>query len=180
MILCLDTWQAREKVLSAKGIILEDAKTDLIDEIWTQDQGRPEKPNFNIMIHDILFAGKTWNEKINEVKERMAQVSADIFVVTALDEVAWLLNLRGADVPNNPFFFAYAIVSANGPHTLYIDLNRLNDELREHLNGIQFKEYTSVESDIQAASEAGRTVWVSPMSSYSIYNAVTNKVARYF
>lgn len=85
--------------------------------------------------------------------------------------------MRGADVPNNPFFFAYAIVRKNGPHTMYIEANRLKAELIQHLNGVQIKDYTAVESDIKAASDSGSIVWVSPMSSYAIYNAVSNKVS---
>lgn len=84
--------------------------------------------------------------------------------------------MRASDVPNNPFFFAYAIITKNGPHTLYIEPSRITDELRRFLNGVQIKEYASVESDIRDSSTAGLIVWVSPMSSYAIYNAVTNKV----
>lgn len=86
-----------------------------------------------------------------------------------------LLNLRGSDVPNNPFFFAYVIVT-NDLHTLYIDLSRVDAHLREYLNPIQIKDYSAVNSDIQAASESGKKIWVSPMSSYSIYDSVKNKV----
>lgn len=87
--------------------------------------------------------------------------------------------MRGADVPNNPFFFAYVIVRNNSLHTLYIDQTRLTDALRNHLAGFQFKDYTAIESDITAASGSGSVVWVSPMSSYAIYNAVSNKVPSF-
>jgi hypothetical protein len=86
------------------------------------------------------------------------------------------LNLRGSDVPNNPFFFAYVIVTNDNKHTLYIDQSRLDTHLREYLDPIQIKDYSAVNSDIQAASESGKKIWVSPMSSYSIYDSVKNKV----
>lgn len=83
--------------------------------------------------------------------------------------------MRGSDVPNNPFFFAYVIVRNNSMHTLFIDQSRLTDALRKHLAGFYFKDYTAIEDDITAASGSS-VVWVSPMSSYAIYNAVSNKV----
>lgn len=104
-------WESRKKVLSESGVFLEDAKNDLIDKIWTTEEGRPPKPHDPLMIHDTKYAGnlfeligyksinkwykselfkigKTWAEKITDVKSRMSVQGADLFVVTALDEVA--------------------------------------------------------------------------------------------
>lgn len=53
----LDVWESRKKVLSASGVLLEDAKNDLIDKIWTTAEGRPPKPNDPLMIHDTKYAG---------------------------------------------------------------------------------------------------------------------------
>ena len=55
----------------------------------------------------------TWQEKVKLVQNKIKDTSADFYVVTALDEVAWLFNLRASDIPNNPMFFAYAMVSVN-------------------------------------------------------------------
>ena len=63
-----------------------DLQQDLIDLIWLDD--RPPKPNTKIEIHDIKYAGLTWQQKMDKVLEKLKSVRADIFVVTALDEVA--------------------------------------------------------------------------------------------
>lgn len=82
-----DNWQTINATLSSGGITLWDVQTDLIDDIWPSDE-RDEKLPTKIMIHDVIFAGRTWSEKVNEVKRRLLSDNADMFVVTALDEVA--------------------------------------------------------------------------------------------
>lgn len=77
--------------MSEKGIILKDVETDLIDQIWTKAEGRPEKPNTPIKIHDIKYAGRTWIQKVDDIRARITQQGADLFVVTSLDEVACML-----------------------------------------------------------------------------------------
>lgn len=61
----------------------------------------------------MLCTGKGWPEKISEVRKKISEKKASALVVTALDEVAWLLNLRGSDISFNPVFFAYVVVTAN-------------------------------------------------------------------
>lgn len=67
------------------------------------------------MRHIVLYVyiGKEWPEKIDEVREKMSEKKAVGLVVTALDEIAWLLNLRGSDISYNPVFFAYVIVTTD-------------------------------------------------------------------
>jgi Xaa-Pro aminopeptidase len=86
-----------------------------------------------------------------------------------------LFNLRARDIPYNPMFFAYAIVSNDGNHTIYIDPGRMTDNLTRHLNGVQIKDYNQITNDISQFSTKNKKIWISPMSSYAIYNAVTNK-----
>jgi Xaa-Pro aminopeptidase len=63
----------------------------------------------------------TWRQKIELVKNRIKDNSADYFVVTALDEVAWLFNLRGDDIPYNPMFFSYAIVDGHAENHRFVN-----------------------------------------------------------
>lgn len=83
--------------------------------------------------------------------------------------------MRGKDIPYNPMFFAYAIVNTDGNHTLYIDPSRINDALSKHLTGIKIRPYDTILADITQLSNSGKKIWVSPMSSYAVLNAVTNK-----
>lgn len=158
--------------MNINNISLLSPSEDLIDLIWPENE-RPSKPNSEIKIHHNDFSGKIWQQKVQDVRLDLNKSEADLFVVTALDEVAWLFNLRAADIPYNPMFFAYAIVSKTNVE-LYIDQNRLTN-LTEHLNGVDTKDYNQIEEMIRNYSRNGLKIWVSPMSSYSIYNAVLNK-----
>jgi hypothetical protein len=88
-----------------------------------------------------------------------------------------LFNLRAADLPNNPMFYAYAIIMKTGDtHYLYVSPNRITEKLRDYLKNIEIKDYNSITNDIAEFSADNKIIWVSPMSSYAIYDAVKNKV----
>ncbi|CAF0783175.1 unnamed protein product [Brachionus calyciflorus] len=170
----VSTWQNMENELKKSDISLVSPDRDLIDLIWTE--GRPQKPNTDIYIHNITFTGLTWKQKVDQVKEKIKDSSADYFVVTALDETAWLFNLRASDLPNNPMFFSYAIISGNNePHRLYINPGRINTNLQEYLDGVVMRNYTDILDDIRTDSLKGYKIWVAPQSSYAIYSSVSDK-----
>jgi len=78
-------------------------------------RSRPSVPygaNF-LICHLVLCTGKEWQKKVSEVREKMSEKKAVGLVVTALDEIAWLLNLRGSDISYNPVFFAFVIVTTD-------------------------------------------------------------------
>ncbi|XP_015747248.1 PREDICTED: xaa-Pro aminopeptidase 1-like, partial [Acropora digitifera] len=102
-------WYKMLQELSTAGLSLVFTEKNLVDLVW-EDHGRPDPPNEGLMVLDIAFTGKSWQEKVQEVRAALAKKKADILVVTALDEIAWLLNLRGSDVVFNPVFFAYVMI----------------------------------------------------------------------
>ena len=57
------------------------------------------------------FPGQHWHDKMNVMREKMKEKSADVMLLTALDDIAWLLNLRGSDVPYNPVFYSYVLIT---------------------------------------------------------------------
>lgn len=89
-------------------------------------------------------------------------------------------NLRASDIPNTPVFFAYIIIPKENMTfpTLYIERNRIdsNPAVKEYLKDFLIKDYESILGDIRTASDAGKRIWVSPSSSFSIYEAVSMKV----
>jgi Xaa-Pro aminopeptidase len=92
-----------------------------------------------------------------------------------------LFNLRGKDIPYNPMFFGYALIDANqNDHRLYLELSRQTDSLKEYLNSsgvaIAVKDYQTIFNDLSQISGDGKKIWASPLSSYAIYNSITNKV----
>ncbi|ELU16161.1 hypothetical protein CAPTEDRAFT_182452 [Capitella teleta] len=118
---------------------LVSVQENLVDAVWMEAGGRPEPPNNEIFILGMEFAGRTWQDKVKDVmKGRKKGPSNGVLVVSALDEIAGLFNLRGSDIAFNPFFFAYAILeAATESISLYLrDFeHRISSaELQRHLN----------------------------------------------
>ena len=80
-----------------------------VDTVWGSNQ--PDRPNQPIVPLELKFSGKSWEEKVQDMKDQMKIKKADVLVLSALDDVAWLLNLRGSDIQFNPVFFSYAAIT---------------------------------------------------------------------
>ncbi|MCL2363116.1 MAG: aminopeptidase P family protein [Defluviitaleaceae bacterium] len=96
---------------------------DLIGELWSERPPLPAKPAF---AHDIKFAGKTTQEKLVAVREQMQKKNINGYLVAALDDIAWLTNIRGGDIPYTPVSYAYAFITATQAH-LFIDPDKVRD-----------------------------------------------------
>ncbi|XP_057885425.1 xaa-Pro aminopeptidase 1 isoform X1 [Melospiza georgiana] len=186
-IIPADQWKRMSKVLRSAGHDLVPVKENLIDTIWTDCPQRPCKPLITL---GLSYTGVSWRDKIVALRSKMAERKVMWFVVTALDEVAWLFNLRGSDVEYNPVFFAYAVIGMNTIR-LFIDGDRMMDPaVREHLQldstlepefKIQVMPYGSILSELQAVG-AGLSpkekVWLSDKASYALTEAIP-KAYRY-
>ena len=119
--------------------------------IW---EDRPNLPLTPISIHPLNYAGETVQSKITRIKESIHQNGASCIVLSALDEVAWTLNLRGTDVHCNPVFISYLFLSDEGD-TLYIKEEKLSAEVKESLNenGIKTRPYEALAQDLAAYKE---------------------------
>ena len=104
---CVSTEQWREWVETLRTTSLQMTDFDLISEIWTDRPPLPAKPFFNL---DIKYAGRSTEEKLADLRAEMRRQKAGICLLTALDDVAWLLNIRGCDVEYNPVVIAFAAV----------------------------------------------------------------------
>ena len=92
-----------------------------------------EKEKVSLLLLLLLFAGQTWQEKVGVLRNELKELGLDGIVVTALDEIAWLLNLRGADVPYSPLVKSYAFVSLQQV-VLFVEPLKLKvAPIREHL-----------------------------------------------
>ena len=111
------------KKLKKKKITLKTDK-DLLDEIWSD---RPELPANPVFLHDESYAGKTLQDKLTEVREATAEQGADHLLITTLDDIAWLFNLRGSDIECNPVFLAYALINEDKA-TLFINEQRIETD----------------------------------------------------
>lgn len=137
------TIEIYEEALDQKGLILK-TDLDLVDRIWPDRPALPHTPTFHF---DTQYAGKTMNEKLEAVR---AQLSTDHLVITKIDQVAWLFNLRAHDIPSFPVAMAYAIVSQDRA-SIYIDDSRLDAISRDlfEKNAITIRPYEAIYTDMQ-------------------------------
>lgn len=103
---------------------------NLVDRIWS---GRPPPPADPFIPHPMEFAGETSAEKRAAIAEGLAEQGADAAVLSLPDSIAWLLNIRGSDVPRTPFPLAFALLFADGRVSLFAPEGKVDDALRAHL-----------------------------------------------
>ncbi len=120
--------QMLQKKLAQRHIRL-DTTRDLIAEIWTD---RPPLPTEPVFEHELKYAGRTRAQKLEAVRKRMAQLGAQHYLITTLDDIAWLYNLRGRDVSCNPVFYAWALISVQDAH-LFVGAQKVPTPLRTAL-----------------------------------------------
>lgn len=103
---------------------------DLLSRIWTD---RPDMPRRPIIAHPLEFAGETVSSKLDRLRRSLIRQHADGMLMTALDEIAWTLNLRGQDIDCNPVFMAYLIVTSREAW-LYASIEQLSAEARRQMD----------------------------------------------
>ncbi|RMX55174.1 hypothetical protein pdam_00018932 [Pocillopora damicornis] len=169
----IDRFETMHKELAKSNITLTAVTENLVDEIWTE--GRPPLSNATIFVLEMRYTGKSWEDKIKDLREQLISNRATAFIVYKLDEVAWLLNLRGKDVPSNPFFFAFVIVTKDEVR-VYVDDSKLTNDVKKHLKDVEISPYnTSVLiADIKAeAVKPNAKIWLSKYASpYSAMDAI--------
>lgn len=122
---------------------------NLVDKVWTD---RPVRPQEHVFALPDSITGRAFTDKIDSLRKEAAAKGADGIVATMLDEVAWLFNLRGSDVPYNPVFFAFALVLLDRC-VLYINDSQLSDEVRAHLGtAVQLRPYQLFYTDLEELS----------------------------
>ncbi|KAI8520449.1 Xaa-Pro aminopeptidase 2 [Branchiostoma belcheri] len=174
------TWKQYDDALQADGISLVGSSGgNLIDDIWTD---RPPPSTAPLITLGLNYTGKSWEDKLTDIRGKMTEAEADALVLTKLDEVAWLVNLRGSDVPFNPVFFAYAIVTADTA-MLYLDISKVTDDVRNHLqlgcttgaSCVQVAAYDTLLTAVEAlaADSSIRKIWISSASTtYAVFSKV--------
>jgi Xaa-Pro aminopeptidase len=122
---------------------------NLVDAVW---DNRPAAPNAPIFVHDIKYAGESHQSKIKKVQELLVKQNQFGLIVSALDEIAWLFNLRGSDIAFNPVFLSYAFVSPEKVF-LYVDSKKVTPEIQKHLDGVTIKAYDAIFADLDSMTK---------------------------
>ena len=155
--------------LRAEGGITLRTNFDPLKEIWTD---RPSVPEDKIFVQPLEYAGVSCQDKIKAVRKKIAEKHADGILVTALDDVAWMLNMRGNDVHCNPVFVAYLLIDRKNV-TLYINKEKLTPETEKYLSqeGVSVCEYDKIGEGLEKYPEYN--ILLDPDEvNYTLYNKV--------
>jgi len=164
-----------EENLKKKGHSLVAVNENLVDLVW---KDKPAPPKNKAFVHPIKYAGKSHQEKLQQIREELKKFESNALVVSALDEIAWLFNLRGSDIAFNPVFMSYAIISETSA-TLYIDNNKVDDGVHHHLTKeVEIRPYSAVFEDLKKLNLEKKKVWLDPnKASLALFNCVDSENA---
>jgi Xaa-Pro aminopeptidase len=179
----LDPWlssagsaRALEKRLSERGIKLLPLEQNPIHGVWT---ARPARSDAPVIFHPLEFAGETTASKVEKIRAKLSERTADALVVSALDEVAWLFNIRGSDVEFNPVVTAYGVVTMNEGLHLFIDAGKVASAPPGALDGITVHAYEDIESFLKSLSSRGLKTMADPAQlNWRLYRAIEGAVVN--
>lgn len=129
---------------------------DLVDFVWTDRPPLSKEPVWELSVD---YTGVSRREKLKNLRKVMKEAGCDVQVLTALDDIAWLLNLRGNDIPYNPVFLSYMIIRENAA-VLYVEESILNEQIKNGLrqDGVDLKPYNDIYGDLKSISGQARVM----------------------
>jgi Xaa-Pro aminopeptidase len=161
-----DPWLHTPGMLDSLKAPLEKAAIKLVpaenpvDTLW---EDRPAPPLGPIEVLGHNRTGKSAGDKLADLRKAMSDESADASVFTLPESLCWLFNIRGRDVPHNPFVLGFAIVPAEGTPTIFVPENKLTNENRAALNGIaNLREKGEFATALEDLAKAGKSVLFDP------------------
>ena len=142
-----------QNLMQEKNVTINCSK-DLVGEIWTSRPAMSCEPIWSL---DVKYAGKSTVEKLSDLRDAMKKNKAQIHLMTALDEIAWLFNLRGNDIVNNPVFLSYALITQDEAY-LYVQKEAIKEDTKMGKEvcaalaeaKVQVKEYAEFLQDVAA------------------------------
>jgi len=153
-------YQAACDKAGASLVALAPNAANPIDAVWTD---RPSPPASAVVIHDAAFAGQSSADKRGQIAADLKNQKLDAAVLTASDSIAWLLNIRGDDVPFSPLVLCFAIIHADGELDLFIDAGKLSAEVEHHLGGdVRCREPEDFAAALDQLGQQGKTARLNP------------------
>lgn len=161
---------------TANGLLLM-TDFDVIDDIWTD---RPALPSCPVIIHDEKYAGESARSKIDLVLANAADARATSVLLSALDEIAWTLNLRSRDVAYNPVMTSFLYLDSAGASTLFVDDAKLTPEVRAHLDaaGVATAPYGSLTGFLAALPADARVLVTPALTAATIVNILGDRAVK--
>lgn len=166
--------------LESSNRTLKSIPVNLVDQVW---KGRPSIQADNLTRLPDRVIQRSWQMKVDQIRNEMRvnPYEPTALLLSALDETAWLFNLRGNDIPYNPFFYSYTVLTMD-EIWLFVHLERLTEELRVYLNSscdgplcVQLKSYDTVLDHVKKyVSQSGVKVWIgTEYTNYALYELIT-------
>ena len=145
-----DTMALSSDLRKAGGITVR-TNFDPLEQIWMNRPAIPENP---VEIQSLNFAGETVDDKIQRIRKALREHHADGILVSALDDIAWTLNLRGTDVHCNPVFVSYLLISSDQV-SLFVNPKKISSEVKAYLDehGISLFDYNQVEEGLESYAD---------------------------
>ena len=149
---------------------------DLIDNIWNE---RPSMSKEKAFLLDIKYAGEDFKSKLNRVREAMEEKGATVHIISALDDIAWLFNIRGRDIKYNPVLISYAIVTLEDVY-LFVDEEKLSDIIKEELNkcNTKIKPYFDIYEFVKGIDRKEVVLLDKSKTNFAIYNNIPSDVKK--
>lgn len=172
-VLSMGEGQEYEDALCEKGININYSE-DLIDKVWTDRPALSEKPAFFL---EEKYSGESTASKLERVRKAMQDQGATVHAIASLDDVCWLLNVRGDDIDFFPLMLSYAIVKMDCVE-LYVDETKLNEQILAEFTkvNVNVHPYNDIYEEIKKL-DASETVLIDPMKmNYALYKNIPCKI----
>jgi Xaa-Pro aminopeptidase len=159
------------------GAWLKSVPENPLDAVWTD---RPPVPKGAVIVQPLNFSGKESAQKRGEIARTLSEAGADAAVLTLPDSIAWLLNIRGADIKHNPVPLAFAILNADATLDLAIDPDKLDGAVRAHLgDGVRLHAAAAFANLLRDLGKAGKRVLADPATAAAaIFQALDEAGAK--
>jgi Xaa-Pro aminopeptidase len=173
-IFSVNLFREMEAQLKVNNISLE-TDYDLIGQLWVD---RPEFPESLIYVHEVKYCGKSRTEKLISIREEMVSRGANNYLLSSLDDIAWTLNIRGDDVPNNPVVISNLLITNNKCY-LFVNQTKVPADVKSELEaeGIIIKDYNQISKAVQELSFNDIIILDPDKINVYLYNSI-NKAAK--
>ncbi len=168
-VIAMSDGKRYEKLLAEKNVAIV-SEYDLIDQFWND---RPSMSTAPVFALDIKYTGETTASKIERVREAMRKAGATVHVCITLDDIAWLLNIRGRDVLYTPVVLSYVVITMDSVH-LFIDETKLSEDIKISFvnDGIIIHPYNDVYSYVNSLSDDNTILLDSERLNYALYRSI--------
>lgn len=176
MMMGATAWSTLADRLDSTGMQLVPIQANLVDLAWAGEVANPQpsRPENTVFPLEMQFTGRSWQDKVEEVRSNLREKGASALILSALDDVAWMLNLRGSDIAFNPVFFSYAAVTEKEV-VLFINPAQVTSQVRDALStedmgeSVIIRDYSEIKDYISStvASTVGK-IWLSDTASQGL------------